>query len=178
MKNKRSNFSEDELWLAFQYVAGELSTVEAEVFEQQLRDCVSLCEAVVEATLLTSAVAGSQQYEARPAVATAVSRQTNRGHSGIAALVAVCCCIFAVFIATQFSDTAAVVAVESTEAERLVDAWADTFSTDNHQEVYNTDFQQQELDVPDWLMAAVSLAESNDQTGNSLDGRGDGAEWF
>ena len=48
---------EDMNWLAFQYISGEMSSEEAQAFEQVLDDNVAACEAVSQALTLADAIA-------------------------------------------------------------------------------------------------------------------------
>ncbi len=171
----------DQLWQAFLYVSGELSADDAQAFEDQMLEDSLLCEAVVQASRLTSAVADSLRVSPPTVVATPNRRPIRNRREVFAACVAVCCCccLVAVLVTVQFAATPETQVSFSgpTEAEQLVDAWADSFSNDFSTEADHGDFVQQELDVPDWMMAAVSL-DAAGESGSGVDGDGVDADWF
>lgn len=180
MQEQQLQPNEDQLWRAFLYVSGELSDDKADEFERQLMDDELLCEAVVEASRLTSAVADSFQTSPQRLVATDCSRRPAKNRlQGVAALVAVCCCVFAVVSAMQFSATPEQQFgySEPTEAEQLVDAWADSFSETAPQSADHGDFAEQTLEVPDWMVVAVAL-DASDASDSDLNGNGVDADWF
>ncbi len=167
MSSQKNQFSDEQLWQAFQYVGAELSTAEAEALEQQMLRDVSLCEAVAEATMLTSSVAASGRPR-HTIVPTSVSSSQNAGPAGrnqvVALMAALCGCLALVVVSSGFPDVpnglAGVVAqADSIDAEFLVAAWADNFAAQTDEESEYDEFVQQELAVPDWMLAAVTLAD-------------------
>ncbi|HIE99932.1 MAG TPA: hypothetical protein EYG03_10205 [Planctomycetes bacterium] len=167
MSSQKIQFSDEQLWQAFRYVGAELSTGEAEAFEQQLLRDVSLCEAVAEATMLTSTVAAS----GRPR-RMIVSSSTTLSHSAgparqyrmVALTAALCGCLALVVVSSGFRDVSdgsvdVVAQSDSADAELLVAAWADIFAAQTDDESEYDEFVQQELAVPDWMLAAVTLAD-------------------
>lgn len=181
MQDKQSKPDEDRLWRAFLYVSGELSNGESDEFERLMLEDDQLCEAVIEATQLTSAVAGSRSVSPQVVSMTDLPPLTasklRRGRW--AGLVAICCCMFVVVVTSQFSTLSdpSVAVSETAEAEQLVDAWADSRSTEVLAEIDHSDFGPQDLEVPGWMMAAVSLEGSGD-AGSAIEGRNVEADWF
>lgn len=167
MNEEQRQFSEDEHWLAFRYVAGELSVTEAEAFELQMLDDPRLCDAVVEAGMLTTTIASTEKQS--PTVSVAAVRQEQRSsprpQTAIASIVAVCCCLVVVVLTARLATTpdvggesvASSGSADAGDVEVLVDVWADGISDDAEIESLETDVLSQDLEVPGWLMAAVSL---------------------
>jgi len=91
------------------------------------------------------------------------------------AIVSVCCCLLLVVVSARFGSQPASLATlaESSEtvdvaaAEALVDVWADSLELENEDESESVDSLPEELDVPGWLLTAVSLnnAELLDSNG-------------
>lgn len=182
--NFKNPLSEDEQWLAFRYVAGELSDAETEAFELQMLDDQRLCDAIVDATLLTTAIAAERTavgVKVLPVAAT-VSPSTG-GRRAVVAIVTTCCCMAVVVLASQYAglpqNTNAFAAVVRSEAEILVDAWAEGFDEDTLVEPLPADIGEADLEIPGWLMAAVSLdgADATTDGASSIDS-GEEAEWF
>ena len=162
MNKEQKQFSEDDHWLAFRYVSGELSAADAEAFELQMLDDPRLCDAVVEAGLLVTTIASTEK---QPAAAREKQRVSPRPQTAIASFVAVCCCLLVVSLAarlatTRDSGSESVASSGSAEVENvevLVDVWIDGISDDAEMESIEADLLSQDLEVPGWLMAAVSL---------------------
>jgi hypothetical protein len=167
MSHHRIPFTDEQLWQAFQYVSGELCAEECETFERQLQDSAGLCEAVAEVVLLTSEIAAcGQSRSIVPSASLEASQQarsTARKNRAVAALTAICCCLGLVLILSQgpiATDSAVdvVSGQETIDAEYLVTAWA----VSSAPEVVASEFYESgetELDVPDWMLAAVTLSE-------------------
>lgn len=179
MDNDSEKFNDQQLWEAFCYVAGEFSDVEEESFEQRMLEDGMLCEAVRYATMQTLAIA-SVQVAAQPQVTLAGApdsvRQPARadGSRVIAGLLAVGCCLLLVVLASTFSEHPAHPAQveDSTKhAELLVNFWASESRRDEVQDAENLDDVSHEIEVPEWLFAAVALpaTDQGDRRGNSED---------
>lgn len=167
-------FSEPQLWRAFQFVAGELSESEQEAFEADLRFDETLCAAVAEATKLSLVLAQSKsvavpsdQLAVSPSLAThraPAATSHSRGQFTLA-VVAIACCWLLMLVA-QRSDSVdgepiLVGAVEEApETEMIVTAWAD--SGESPDEITESETLERELDVPDWMLAAVELSVIED----------------
>ena len=172
MKNSKTS-SETQLWEAFQYVSGDLTVEESEQFELRMADDADLCDAVAEATLLTLSVAelpaGSESISLQAAATQEqVPQQSRSAHRAIATIVSLTCCLaLGVFLLrspsapSPASSTEATVADQTTDnAEDLVNAWADSFADEESEtEVAVAD----ELEVPDWMFAAMTLPELEDE---------------
>ena len=154
-----SKASEEQLWQAFQFVSGELSVDETKRFEERLESDPFLCDAVVEATLLTSSVLHCQPEESATQVIHSHSR--GRAHNfsrSIAAVVALACClILAVVLSNMPEAETETVQADVIDAEVLVTTWADSFAADI-EDIPEIDEQtDQDLDVPDWMLAGLTL---------------------
>ncbi|MCP4784998.1 MAG: hypothetical protein GY903_17770 [Fuerstiella sp.] len=164
MSSQKIQFSDEQLWQAFQYVGAELSTIEAEALEQQMLWDVSLCEAVAEATILTSTVAasGRPRHSIVSSYSTISQTAGSAGRNRMVALAAALCgCLALVVVSSGFRDspTEVVAQADSTYAELLVAAWAENSALETVEESEYDESIQQELAVPDWLLAAVTLSD-------------------
>ena len=167
MGSQKIQISDEQLWQAFRYVGAELSTGEAEAFEQQMLGDVSLCEAVAEATTLTLTVAASTQprHLVVPLSATLSQNAGPVGRYRIVALTAAMCGCLALIVALsgfrhRTDDSADVDAqADATDAELLVAAWADNVGAQTDDEADYDDSIRRELAVPDWMLAAVTLSD-------------------
>ncbi|MEQ9411113.1 MAG: hypothetical protein RIK87_25600 [Fuerstiella sp.] len=186
MSGRQYTGTEDQLWRAFRYVAGELSASEVEDFEQQVLTDVTLGDAVAEATLLASAVASGcadasvssvtkrKPTTSKPAasscsigsvlpVATPSSSPVvGSGRRVIAAAATIVSCLcFAMLIfrpgVPVDSITELVEAEEPGSVEMLVTVWVDSSDSLTEFEAELEEPVEPELDVPDWMLAAVSL---------------------
>jgi anti-sigma-K factor RskA len=164
MSSHRIHFRDEQLWQAFRYVAAELSVTDAEAFEQQMLQDAALCEAVAAATMLLSNVAASgRQSRTMPPSSATLSRPP--GFAGrfrtVAVTAATCCCLALVLLLSRFPDTSTetiglVAQAAATDAELLVAAWAEDFELQADEESEYDDSVQQELAVPDWMLAAMT----------------------
>ena len=160
MDSNQERPENDRLWLAFQYVHGEMSVEDAESFEQQMLEDGDLCAAVAETSLLMSAIAISGE-------STEASQCTQRHvparpvASRVAAILsALCCCAGLIVFLSQtsmvpsaeFGDAAGM-----SEADMLVAAWADTAISTERPEEDETDVADElELVIPEWMLAGLS----------------------
>ena len=157
--------SDDDLWLAFQYVHGEISPDDVEAFEQRLLRDVALCDSVAKASLLTSAIATSE------ASVQPVQRHvpSDRGLSRATAVVSsLCCCVGlilvlsqpALFRSSEVGDSAPIM-----DTDLLVTVWADSGDSIEHPE--ELDFvvpEDEDLNIPDWMLAGISEFGMNKAT--------------
>ena len=156
----KSTVSEEQLFQAFQYVAGELSASEADCFEQRLQVEPLLFEAVAEATILTSAVLTSKARQTH-VTCSGQSTPVRSISRSIAAVVAMACClVLTVLLSSSHEPETAATNVE--DAELLVSTWADSFAEQAEYESEVEDQADQNLDVPDWMLAALTLSEVSD----------------
>ena len=170
--NSQQTFSDDQFWQAFQFVAGELPDAQSEAFELQMLDSPTLCEAVSEAVRLSAAVAAgveSPKPIARPTIVRCESpsrRRRSFGKSVVAISATVCCCLLLLLVVSSDSNFESAIAIDddaTEEAELLVSAWASGFADDVGDEADDAEFDQQELDVPDWMLAAVTLTDDDEE---------------
>jgi len=175
MTNRKQKYSDDQFWQAFQFVAGELSADQSELFELQMLDSPAMCEAVAEAVRLSSAVAAESNKAATvlsPTVVrceAAMPRRSTSGKSAVAIVATVCCCLLLLLIVPTDSGSESSVAATdkaTVEAELLVSAWAAGFTDDFEDDVNLSETDQHELDVPDWMLAAVTLTDDEDPDSN------------
>lgn len=153
---------DDRHWQAFCYLQGEMSADEAEQFEQQMLNDADLCAAVAETSLLTSAVSAVPPATITPALSTA-GRKTSSGRrvtASLAVAAAVCCCAAAtLYLSVDRSSGTASSSVTGriSDADFLVTAWADSMESESEPETGSPETtDDEELNVPDWMLAAVS----------------------
>jgi hypothetical protein len=167
MKSQQNHSQDEQLWQAFRYVAAEFSVVEAEAFEQQMLQDSALCEAVAEATMLSSSVAASgRRYGpiAPPIGTLSLNAGVSQRYRTVAFTAATCCCLALVIILSGHSDisespTDDIVQTDIADAELLVAAWVENLVGQTDDESEYDDFNQQDLAVPDWMLADVTLSE-------------------
>ncbi len=181
-----TRFDDESQWLAFQYVSGELSADDAESFELSMLENPALCDAVAEASLICCAVRNatanspsvnnesetSAPAECLPELARTSVQHVNRGMW--ATLVSVCCCAVVALLVSNFAPTPSdqlQVAVQQgqSDAEQLVDVWIDGASVFSDNELDDLETSDNDLEVPDWLMTAVAMA-NKDQIEGDLPG--------
>ena len=168
MNDPQMQFTDNQLLLAFRYVAGELTVDESEFFEQQLLTDQSLCEAVVEAVFLGSLVASSSA----PIAATRLKLNSScvvrpslepvrRSYSYLVTGVTACLCLFmlmAIYSRSTVQPIGVSQMVQQDDAELLVSVWATEPEEAGDLALDESDLIVEELDVPDWLLAAVTIA--------------------
>ncbi|MCA9048949.1 MAG: hypothetical protein KDA89_09500 [Planctomycetaceae bacterium] len=191
MNHVTQPFVDDAFWDAFRYVSGEMSESEASDFEGRLADDVSLCECVAEATRLSTliyrpavsttlrtsgdliSVAGSDSASASLSVG---GRRTLSAAARATAVVSVCCClaivVLAVFSAREMGDGGVASNPSSgADAEFLVDLWSSGDAGSGGpvtEESAETDMFGP-LEVPEWMMVAVSQEYSGAESENAAD---------
>lgn len=172
----------DALWQAFCYVSGDMTAAETEQFEQRMLVEERLCDAVVQATRLTVSISGAPAGVAtEPAVRVERISTTSPARPGharrqhgnratLASLAAVVACtglLWAVWSLPTIEQDAMVSAVPDEtaadvldgDAEWIVSVWATESATDNDN-IEELDGELEErLDVPDWLLTAVTITD-------------------
>lgn len=161
-------------WSAFRYVSGEMTADELAAFELRLDDDQEARDAVVAAVKLMDAVA-TAEYRL-PAPLTPVlqtARRLNRVETYLT--VAVALAIAVVFWVSRSNDRK-VAGVDSTRPSAASDAddgrsdvlsvWSELNSTvdrddDSAPEVETVGADDAELEVPGWMIAALTPASPN-----------------
>lgn len=188
MNNSPDNLNADQTsdleWLAFQYVANELSEQECLQFEALLAEKQSAREALAHATQLVAglksitpqSVAQETVAAAQQPVATSTTRWAFWGLLTTAAAVVLL--VPSLFKSTGTTDTPTISTAQtepSTEdAEYLLSLWAESSQESNvaltsnmntetveYSDQQNVLADNQSLEVPDWLYTAVSLPEES-----------------
>ena len=180
MSETFQNAHDENFWQAFLYVSGEMAEAESAVFEQRLLEDERLCDAVSEAVRLTAAVAEQSVVNrhiapeiVRPAavVSLQAAASQRRGsqapvssHSGIAALaaLAMCLCVMWAISGFEVRDAGEAVAMETSDsdAEWIVSVWAEESAMESAGLDEPDGDLDEDLDVPDWLVTAVSLSDT------------------
>jgi hypothetical protein len=163
-------------WLAYRYLTGELSDDEAAACEARLAGDLSLQVALAECVELTSGLA---RLSRTPAV-TAASRHTVglpalSGRPGVWAAAAVVLLAAGLLLTTASLTPHHVARHEGGEAQvfdasSVLAMWSE-LGDDNHSSVDRGErtekfdpFDEEELDIPDWMLLAV-LDESDEDEG-------------
>ncbi len=164
--NNRPTSNATLSWRAFQYVHGEFSADDNEVFEQQMLEDADLCAMVTEASLLTSAIVSITPagLTVQPTPNHTPPRREVRKTAAV--IVSICCCVSVLallsVVTIEHSD---ILQAETPmiDAELLVSVWADVVEEADDLEPGFT--VENELDVPDWMLAGISELENgkNDQ---------------
>ncbi|MFM9960616.1 MAG: hypothetical protein ACKV2Q_05265 [Planctomycetaceae bacterium] len=163
-------------WLANCYVAGELSVDETAAFEIRLETDVAACSAVARAMELNLAVAAAFETLAAPCdlqpsvdplVCSAAKQSARWTVAAITALVisAIAAASVALMIGSSGSTT--------NGAERLVAAWASGEAARNDtadDELFDAT-DDADLDPPDWMLAALTADDVNEQLPGNNDVR-------
>lgn len=149
-------------WLAERYVLGELTAADAAAFEARLADDEQAGAAVADAARLLTAIAATNPHGAAgpvgtvawPAGRTQPPRRAWRGRitiglAGLAASVAV-----GGFLARMTKDAAA------GRTGDLAERWAEIAAVSAPEEPVDDEDVAAGDDVPDWLLAAVTLEQA------------------
>jgi len=171
--------ADDAQWLAMRYVLGELSDEQAESFEAAMADDVALCEGVLQAILLNSAVALAfeSQQSGRTALVGVTSDESSLPVVAINRSPFARFGVFAATAAMVLAVLAMVMLQNSPQAEVLSsddDATADMLAMllDNSSssdlsgefdEFSSADDSVSSLVAPEWLLTAVDLDSAGDQ---------------
>lgn len=146
-------------WQAFQFVAGELVGEAEACWEARLAEGdVEACEAVARMVELVQAVDKPPRR-----FVTRSPQPVRHGRSGVLAAVATCLCLL-LGLLWQGADRESPIAVTDPDASRLVAAWSDAGvpAGDAGDAGMASLVVEDELDVPDWLIVAVSLQSEED----------------
>lgn len=152
-------------WLANCYVSGELSVEETAAFEARLEADVAACEAVARAMELNLAIAAA--FETQPATLNpriAVNSPARWSGAAITALAATAVAAASVALMVGHSSSTNGLARKD-GADRLVAAWAsgeaarNDSADDDSLDVAN----DSDLDPPDWMLAALTVADVKEQ---------------
>ena len=156
----------DELnWLAFRYVAGELDATEAASFEARMLDETAACEAVARMALLCETTYAA--FDSQPSLPASRPSATRR--LGIKATVASVAGVVAL-AALMTQQVASRLPSDDVEVARLWTASSmssagdsvTASSLDDGDGNASESVQGNELDVPEWMLAAVRLEASDD----------------
>ena len=161
----------DLAWVANCYVAGELSVDETAAFEIRLETDVAACEAVARAMELNLAIAAA--FDSQPAVSvpqTSVTQPARWTGGAITALAA--SAVAAASVALMIGHSGSPNGLGRTDgAERIVAAWAsgeaarNSFADEDLLDVADDD----DLDPPDWMLAALTAEDLKEQFPGSDD---------
>lgn len=164
-----SEITKNELaWLANCYVAGELSVDETAAFEARLETDVAACSAIAHAMELNLAIAAAFDQEtsqplARPIHETAAPARWSGVALTALAASAVAAAGVALMIGQSGSATNGIARKDG--ADRIVAAWASGEAARNNADddelIDATD--DDDLDPPDWMLAALTAEDVKDQ---------------
>ncbi|MEJ7591098.1 MAG: hypothetical protein WKF77_06080 [Planctomycetaceae bacterium] len=174
MRQDRTSASQPEIddaqWSAMQYVLGELSDEQTELFESAMADDVTLCEAVLAATQLTCgiALACKTQPSTQPVIASvtmiaapvAFRRPTFARFGVFAASAAMVLAVLAVGTLQTRQGGGDLLAIEDATADALALLLHDAESNDMNtelEELVASDDSVSSLVAPEWLLTAVDL---------------------
>jgi|GEM_PF-929164 len=176
---------DDVQWSAMQYVLGELSDEQTELFETAMADDVTLCEAVLAATQLTCgiALACAMQPSTQRVILdvkmiaepVAVSRPAFASFGVFAAAVAMVLTVIAMVSLQPRQGDVDFATVDDATADALVLLLHDASANDMNTELEEwtvSDDSVSSLVAPEWLLTAVDLdaaAASEDHQGIKTD---------
>ena len=157
------NEHENDLgWTAFRYIAGELSSDEAEAFEVRLADDQAAREAVAASVQVTQAVA-SISNDIAAADETADQQRGRNRWAAVAIVASAVCLLMASSVLFTQPDSQPGLSQSDARADQIVDAWAnagdptipllDDIGVNGLEE---SDDVEPEFTVPEWMLAAVS----------------------
>lgn len=159
--------SEGRAWLAMQYVLDELPLDRISAFEEAMLVDPSLCEAVVEASRLTSGIllACDQVPAALPASRYWRNRTTGVGVIAVSAAALLAAVTMLLVNSRYESDVIPGVDSETVDAfaSLLPDDVAVDMAADSIDEDYTEDGVS-DLVAPEWLLTAVDLDEETTNT--------------
>lgn len=154
-------------WLAFRYVAGEMQTDEAAQFEQRMLSDLDACEAVIRSMQLSETVVAAFEQPAAAVAPAKLSRTTepqpiSRRLSLAASASALAGAFALALFATQSRDIAP--SLESTQTSELVRLWTTSKDStaivvDDVEANATEASQPADLQVPDWLIAALEAKQ-------------------
>jgi hypothetical protein len=166
-----SNPHEELDWLAFQYVANEMSATERSAFEERLDLDQAAREAVAQAMELSLAVEVAYREDA--VVVAARDRLLGQGSRGWWSVGVAACVLFALVALSQLTRNAGErLAISPTPGDQLAIAWSETrvaLPTSANLSAADENLLEDDLlalrgedddllALPTWLVAAVSDA--------------------
>lgn len=170
--------ADDVQWLAMRYVLGELSDEQAESFEAAMAEDVALCEAVLQATQLNSAVALA--YESQPSImpalfgvtcdestlpAVAIERSSFAGIGVFAATAAMALAVVAMVMLQNSPQTEQLASDDDATADMLAMLLHNSSSGDmsgEFDEFSSAEDSVSSLVAPEWLLTAVDLDSASE----------------
>lgn len=179
MNEARKDGHDECFWQAFLYVSGDMTEAESQQFELLLLEDERLCEAVAQAVQITAAVArkdGASVSRRHDSPSPALARlpvdrgsrhmTAGRKYSGVAALAAVAMCACVMWAISGFEapgtpEAAAVVETSDSDAKWIVSVWADESAMASSGLDEPEGALDEDLDVPDWLVTAVSISDTD-----------------
>lgn len=174
----RLAMTDEREWLATQYVLGELSAVEAEMFEVAMLDDADLCQLVAETSLLISGVhaASHQVFQSSPKVTIGANfdRSKNRTTWPVKSALAAAL-LFAVSVTLRPSTDSSEGRLASADLDVLssteMSVAADVVESELDVVADETDPNCRlcSLDAPEWLVTAVELEQESDSGDNDDD---------
>ncbi len=166
----RLAMADEREWLATQYVLGELSAVEAEMFEVAMLDDADLCQLVAETSLLISGVhAASRKVRGSSPVVTIDAdskRSKNRTTWPVKSALAAAL-LFAASVALRSSNDSSESRLASADFDVLTstEMSADADVVESELDVVSDETDPNcrlcSLDAPEWLMTAVELEQES-----------------
>lgn len=167
--NVSQSVNDDVQWSAMQYVLGELSDEQSELFETAMADDLTLCEAVLAATQLTCGIAlACKTPSTRPVIAgvtgiaepVPLSRPAFAHFGVFAAAAALVLAVLSMMTLQPRQGDGEVVIVDDATADVLVlllqDASAIDIQTEPEEWTVSDDIDSS-LVAPEWLLTAVDL---------------------
>lgn len=158
---------------AVDYISGLMSTAAEDQFEDRLVDDLELQEAVIEATQLTLAIAATEPafrtaandvstvrtslkiVAAKGATAPVEGSTSILRKLSVAASLLACLLVLAVINST-------VPEMRRADAATIIDSWAAAESSEPEADFDSPDFETTDLDVPDWMLTALSAVEPSE----------------
>ncbi|MBS0204299.1 MAG: hypothetical protein JSS49_15455 [Planctomycetes bacterium] len=155
-----SSAMDDLQWQAMQYVLGEMSDTERDLFEARLADDLAACEAVTSASRLVLTAQAALHETSRtspPRTAMPVAVHASRRAAWFAVAMTAAAGILCV-VALQFAVSVPASRVAGQDSAELVALWRSGMAVDAA-DVYDPDDAADAVSdaVPSWMLAAVSV---------------------
>lgn len=171
--------SEAKIAQAIDYISGLMTANEEEQFENQLEVDMHLQEAVIQATRLGLAIASSDQQESAPVanvvrigaslerVSASRPEQTNSRSRNVVRRMAVATSLLACTLVLAVTSNT-IPRQQGVDAAIIIDAWASSEPSDSEADFAASDDDSTDLDVPDWMLTAVSAVEPSEELPTAL----------
>lgn len=172
--------SDDVQWSAMQYVLGELSDEQTELFEAAMADDVTLCEAVLAATRLTCGIARACKSQASNQLMIAgvtmiaepvpCSRPAYARFGVFAAASAMILAVLAMVTLQSGQNSGNFAVADDATADALALLLDDALANDMNPELEEwtvSDDSVSSLVAPEWLLTAVDLDAAAAAEGHS-----------